>query len=75
MPGEALQEVGVGLPTYAWVLPGLLAALLCVAAATPWLRSLPLPVRRRVLLAVCAFGAPPQAAPAHPVPEDAHVSR
>lgn len=53
--GEALREVGIAPPTYAWVLPGMVVAALCVGAATPWLRSLPHLVRRRVLLAVLVF--------------------
>ena len=55
LAGEELREVGIALPTYAWVLPGLVVAALCVGAATPWLRSLPHPVRRRVLLAIVVF--------------------
>lgn len=53
--GEALRGVGLGLPTYAWVLPGLCVAALAVAAATPWLRSLPGDVRKRVVLALLVF--------------------
>lgn len=55
VPGEALRQAGLSLPTYAWVLPGAVVAALCLAAATPWLRSLPVAVRRRVLLAVAVF--------------------
>lgn len=53
--GTALHGIGVGLPTYAWVLPGLCVAALAVAAATPWLRCLPSDVRGRIVLALLVF--------------------
>jgi hypothetical protein len=54
--GERLADAGVGLATYAWVIPGAMLALAGAVAAFTWSRGLVAVVRRRVRLAVVVYG-------------------